>query len=74
MARLVQYRTFQQAFYVIKSGNTAKDAYLEYLKVSANDPNAPTVTEATTQATTSSEVTTKGDTPSEPTTAPSTCC
>lgn len=55
--------------YVIKSGNTAKDAYLEYLKVSANDPNAPTVTEATTQATTSSEVTTKGDTPSEPTTA-----
>lgn len=55
--------------YVIKSGNTAKDAYLEYLKVSANDPNAPTVTEATTQATTSSEVTTKGDTPSEPTTS-----
>lgn len=38
--------------YVIKSGNTAKDAYLEYLKVSANDPNAPTVTEATTETTT----------------------
>ena len=38
--------------YVIKSGNTAKDAYLEYLKVSANDPNAPTVTETTTEATT----------------------
>ena len=38
--------------YVIKSGNTAKDAYLEYLKIVANDPNAPTVTEATTETTT----------------------
>lgn len=55
--------------YVIKSGNTQKDGYLENLKIVANDPNAPTVTEATTQATTSSEVTTKGDTPSEPTTS-----
>ena len=46
--------------YVIKSGNTEKDGYLENLKIVANDPNAPTVTEATTQATTS-QVTTKAD-------------
>lgn len=38
--------------YVIKSGNTQKDGYLENLKIVANDPNAPTVTEATTQETT----------------------
>lgn len=38
--------------YVIKSGNTQKDGYLENLKIVANDPNAPTVTESTTEATT----------------------
>ncbi len=38
--------------YVIKSGNTQKDGYLENLKIVANDPNAPTVTETTTEATT----------------------
>lgn len=38
--------------YVIKSGNTAKDGYLDDLKVVAYDPNAPTVTEATTETTT----------------------
>lgn len=38
--------------YVIKSGNTAKDGYLDDLKVVAYDPNAPTVTETTTEATT----------------------
>lgn len=38
--------------YVIKSGNTQKDGYLDDLKVVAYDPNAPTVTEATTETTT----------------------
>ena len=38
--------------YVIKSGNTQKDGYLDDLKVVGYDPNAPTVTEATTETTT----------------------
>lgn len=38
--------------YVIKSGNTQKDGYIDDLKVVAYDPNAPTVTEATTETTT----------------------
>lgn len=45
--------------YVIKSGNTQKDGYLENLKIVANDPNAPTVTETTTKANTGDDGTTE---------------
>ena len=53
--------------YVINSGNTAKDAYIDNVKVVAYDPDAPTVTEATTETTT--KASTGGDDTTETTTA-----
>ena len=53
--------------YVINSGNTAKDAYIDNLKVVAYDPNAPTVTETTTETTT--KASTGSDDTTETTTA-----